>query len=291
MELLLAHGGRTGIEGLLSAAWIEWTWEPLTVALLIASAIVYARGVRVLWRRIGKGGGIRWWEAGAFALGLLSLAAALLSPVSWLSGVLFSMHMTQHEILMLVSAPLLVFGRRLLAFLWAFSSSARERIASWIRRPSLARTWRRLTSPAAAFVLHGLALWIWHVPTLYEAALASEAVQHVSFVATAVLFWWGMVHGRYGRIGYGVGVLYVFLTAVHSSILGALLAISPRVWYRTHASAAADWRLDPLEDQQLAGLLMWVPSGVIFIVFGLALFAAWLGESERRVRLGSVPHA
>ena len=136
-----------------------------------------------------------------------------------------------------------------------------------------------------------MALWVWHIPTLYEAALQStgvHAVQHVSFLLTAALFWWGMMHGRYGRTGYGVAVLYVFLTAVHSSVLGALLTVAPSVWYSAYAATAAEWRIDALADQQLAGLLMWVPAGVIFIVFGLALFAAWLGESERRAALGSV---
>jgi putative membrane protein len=111
-------------------------------------------------------------------------------------------------------------------------------------------------------------------------------VQHVSFLVTAAVFWWGMIYGRYGRIGYGAGVLYVFLTAIHSSILGALVTIAPSLWYPRYAHTGAAWHVDPLEDQQLAGLLMWIPSGVILIVLGLALFAAWLGESERRARLG-----
>jgi cytochrome c oxidase assembly factor CtaG len=141
------------------------------------------------------------------------------------------------------------------------------------------------------FFLHAIALWIWHLPALYEAALGNDgihALQHLSFVLTAALFWWGMVHGRYGRIGYGAAVLYVFLTAVHSSVLGALLAVAPSVWYPSYATSATQWNVDALVDQQLAGLLMWVPSGVIFIVFGLAMMAAWLGESERRAKLGSV---
>jgi putative membrane protein len=83
-------------------------------------------------------------------------------------------------------------------------------------------------------------------------------------------------------------VLYVFLTAVHTSVLGALLTIAPALWYSSYGTAGAQWHVDALADQQLAGLLMWVPSGVAFIVFGLGLMAAWLGESERRVRLGSV---
>jgi putative membrane protein len=97
-----------------------------------------------------------------------------------------------------------------------------------------------------------------------------------------------MVHGRYGRIGYGVAVLYIFLTAIHSSVLGALMTISPDVLYADYVSTGAPWQVNALEDQQIAGLLMWVPSGLVFIVFGLALFAAWLGQSDKRVGLGSV---
>jgi cytochrome c oxidase assembly factor CtaG len=100
-----------------------------------------------------------------------------------------------------------------------------------------------------------------------------------------------MVHGRYGRIGYGIAVVYVFLTAIHSSILGALITIAPRLWYSTYAIAGLPWDVDPLEDQQLAGLVMWIPFGLVFIIFGLALFAAWLGESERRTALGTVAAA
>ena len=109
--------------------------------------------------------------------------------------------------------------------------------------------------------------------------------------STAALFWWGMVHGRYGRAGYGVGVLYVFLTALHSTVLGALLTVAPNPWYGAYARATHGPHTDALGDQQLAGLIMWVPSGVIFIVVGLALFAAWLGEAERRARAGSVTAA
>jgi cytochrome c oxidase assembly factor CtaG len=231
------------------------------------------------------------WEVTAFGLGLLSLTVALLSPLAWLSALLFSAHMTQHETLMLVSAPLLVFGRPLFVMMWGFSPHSRERIGRWTKRRAISNVWRTLTAPAAVFFLHAIALWIWHLPALYEAALGNDgihALQHLSFVLTAALFWWGMVHGRYGRIGYGAAVLYVFLTAVHSSVLGALLAVAPSVWYPSYATSATQWNVDALVDQQLAGLLMWVPSGVIFIVFGLAMMAAWLGESERRAKLGSV---
>ena len=277
--------------GLASEAAHRWTWEPITIVLLILSACVYAAGVWRLWHRAGIGRGIGRWQAAAFAGGLVSVAAALLSPIAWLSEILFSVHMSQHETLMLVSAPLLVFGHPLFVCLWALPSRAREACGAWSRKPAVSGPWFVVTGPLTVFLLHGLALWIWHVPSFYEAALANDgvhALEHLCFVVTAGLFWWGMVHGRYGRMGYGVGVLYVFLTAIHSSLLGALMTVAPRILYTAYAQSAAEWHVDALEDQQLAGLLMWVPSGVVFIVLGLALLAAWLGESDKRAALGSI---
>jgi putative membrane protein len=272
---------------------VIWTFEPATIALMVATIGLYAVGVRVA-RRQAPGVAFPWWQVASFAGAMVSLAAALISPLDWLSDILFSAHMTQHEILMLVAAPLLVLAQPLLAFLWAIPPSRRRMIASRLRRPTIAKSWRTLTAPLVVFLLHGVALWIWHLPLLFEAALHNEGIhafQHLSFLLTAALFWWGMMHGRYGRAGYGAAVAYVFLTALHSTILGALLTLAPSAWYRTYEATAAARRLDAVADQQLAGLVMWVPSGVIFIVVGLALFAAWLGESERRAALGSTAEA
>ena len=286
----LAMTGELRAHGLAAEAMHRWTWEPITIGLLAASAALYAAGTRAVWRRAGVGRGVRRWQALSFAAGLLSLALALLSPVVWLSTVLFSVHMTQHEILMLVAAPLLVFGQPLFAMLWALPRAGRETWGRWSQTPFVARSWTAITGPFTVFLLHAFALWIWHTPRLYEAALHSEAVhavEHLCFVLTAALFWWAMIHGRYGRIGYGIAVLYIFLTAIHSSVLGALMTISPDVLYPDYVATGLPWHVDALEDQQLAGLLMWVPSGLVFIMFGLALFAAWLGQSDKRVDLGS----
>jgi putative membrane protein len=269
---------------------VSWTFEPITIVLMVASTLGYALGVRATWRQAGAGEGFRWWQVASFAGGMLSLAIALISPLAWLSDYLFSAHMTQHEILMLVAAPLLVMAQPGLAWLWAVPAANRAPVARWFRGDAVKGAWRRLTAPLTVFLLHAVALWIWHVPLLFEAALGHRgihAVQHICFVLTAALFWWGMVHGRYGRSGYGVAVGYVFLTALHSTLLGALLTIAPSSWYQSYETSAARWRIDALADQQLAGLIMWVPSGVIFIVVGLALLAAWIGESGRRVALGS----
>ena len=272
----------------------HWDLHPLIVAPLLGSAALYAAGVMRLWRQAGTGRGLSGWCVASFAGGWLVAAAALVSPVAWLSEILFSVHMTQHTLLMLVAAPLLAFGQPLLAALWAFAPARRDRIAQAFRGRRWMAAWHAATAPLAAFLLQAIALWVWHLPALYQAALADRgvhAIQHLSFVLAASMFWWAMVHGRYGRQGYGIAVVYVFLSAIHSGALGALLTIAPSPWYRAYVRQGAAWRVDALADQQLAGLLMWVPAGIVFIVLGLALFAAWMGEAERRVRLGATDAA
>jgi cytochrome c oxidase assembly factor CtaG len=235
-----------------------------------------------LWRRAGVGRGIGWWQAGSFVVAWLTLVIALTSPLDEWSEHLFAAHMLQHELLMVVAAPLIALSSPFAALASAFHHTYLP--ANAILRPigrSTATLWAGLVC-----ALHAVALWGWHIPALYDAALAHQsvhAVQHLSFFGTAVLFWWVLVHGRHGRAGYGAAVLFVFGTALHSGFLGALLALSPRIWYAPYATTSALWRLSPLEDQQLAGLIMWVPGSVVFAAAGLTFLLAWLRDSARRV--------
>lgn len=250
--------------------------DPLAIAVLALTAAAYLAGLR----RVR----VRRREMALFVAGWLTLAVALLSPIATLSEALFSVHMTQHELLMLIAAPLLTLGRPLVPMLFALPRRWRRRLkgATRVRAVSV------LLAPATVFVLHAATLWIWHLPVFYEAAVRSgpvHLIQHVSFTGTACLFWWGLMRGRYGRLGYGAAVMYVFATAIHSGGLGALLTFAQRPLYPLYVERAGGYGIDPLEDQQLAGLLMWVPAGTLLIVFGLAFFAAWLGAVERRQRL------
>lgn len=260
--------------------------DPFVWTALLLSLGLYARGLDRLWDRAGADHGVRRWEVWCFGAGWLALAAALVSPLHRLGGELFSAHMAQHEVLMLLAAPLLVLGRPLAPFLWALPRRTRVRVGRWVQAPVVTAAWRAATGPFTVAVILGVALWIWHLPALYQAALGHEvlhALQHLSFFASAALFWWALVHGRFGRMGYGAAVLAVFATGLHSGVLGALLTFAPRLWYPLYEARTLRHGLSPLEDQQLAGLVMWVPAGVVFILLGLGLFAAWLGEAERRV--------
>jgi putative membrane protein len=143
--------------------------------------------------------------------------------------------------------------------------------------------WHFLTIPFVAWLIHALALWIWHIPTLFDAVLNNEAIhtlQHFSFFISALLFWWALIHGRQGLMGYGAAVLYVFTTSIHSGLLGAIITFSRALWFSSYSGLTDSWGLTALEDQQLGGLIMWIPASLVYIVAGLALFAGWLRESD-----------
>jgi putative membrane protein len=234
---------------------------------------------------------VRPFEALAFAAGWLSLVIALSPPLDEWSEQWLAAHMVQHELLMVVAAPLLAVGAPLVGLLWGMPSRVRHALVSSVQRTRVPVVWRAITTPAAAFLLYGLALWIWHLPALYERALEHEGihiVEHLCFFGTAALFWWGIVHGRQGRLGYGAGVVYLFVTAVHGAALGALLTVSPRVWYAPYL-AHHPTGSTALEDQQLAGLLMWIPAGLAFVAGALLLLAAWLRQSDRLSRFKPGP--
>jgi len=265
----------------------RWTADPLVLSSLLVVGTAYALGTWRLWQRADLHRGVRVWQLGSFAAGWATVALSLLSPLDAFSDISFAAHMAQHELLMLVAAPLLIFGRPLVVLLWSLPADARRRVGLWVSRGGVAALWHGLTGPLVTLLLHALAVWLWHIPFLFDAALADErvhAVQHLSFFITAALFWWAVVHGRYGRVGYGISVLFVFATALHQSVLGALLTVGRFIWYPLAARRALDAGIDPLEDQQLAGVLMWVPSGIVFAVLGLALFSAWLGDAQRRAQ-------
>ncbi|HYF40151.1 MAG TPA: cytochrome c oxidase assembly protein [Gemmatimonadales bacterium] len=265
--------------------WTAWSFEPAVIAGLVLSGWLYLRGVKTLWRGAGRSRGLQIGEAAAFGAGWVLLLIALVSPLHRLGEVLFSAHMAQHELLMAAAAPLLVLGRPVVAFLWAVPMRLRKRAGAWFSARPVRTLWTALTRPLTAWTLHAVAIWVWHAPALYQATLASEAVhtlQHLSFLGTGLLFWWSLFRGREGRLGTPFAVVYLFTTAVHTSLLGALLTFSSSLWYPLYSSSTAAWGLTPLEDQQLAGVIMWVPAGLAYVVATLAIAGSWLKEPSPR---------
>jgi cytochrome c oxidase assembly factor CtaG len=241
--------------------------------------LLYALGSIALSSRTAVGGKFRSWHSVAYIAGWLSLALALVSPLHWLGEHLLTFHMIEHEIVMAISAPLLVISRPAGPILWSMPRPIRVAIGRFLRRPAITITWRRLSSGGNATLLHGLAIWAWHVPMLFDAAVGNVAVhrlQHLSFLLTALLFWWSVFRSSES----GVAAWHLFVTMLHTSVLGALMALAPRVLYTAQTATALDWGLTPLEDQQLAGLIMWVPAGTVYAGAALALTAIWIRQSS-----------
>ena len=255
--------------------WTDWEFDPGVAGPLAFSAVLYAIGSR---RQLG----VSRVQQICFWVGWWSLVVALVSPLHPLGEALFSAHMIQHELLMLVSAPLLVLSRPLVTFLWAFPYNSRRRLGRWSKNDLVRSWWVWFTAPFTAWWIHAVAIWGWHAPRLMDAALRSDwmhTAQHLSFFFSALLFWWAVFYAH-GRHAYGSAVLYIFTTAVHTGILGALLTFGPRPWYAPYAITTQAWGLTTLQDQQIGGLIMWVPGSIVYLVAGLYLFAAWMKESD-----------
>lgn len=257
-----------------------WAWnlEPWVVAPLGLALLLYWIGVQRLWSRAGKGRGIARREVACFAAGWLTLVAALLSPIDVLGGSLFSMHMVQHELLMVVAAPLFVVARPLEAWTWGLPRAWRAPLAAAGRWKPAAALWRALTAPVGAWLFHAAAVWGWHIPVLFDMALHHEgwhALQHATFLASALAFWWSVVNPR-ADTG-GAGLASAFTTMLHTGALGALLTFAPRPWYGL-GEGPTRWGLTALEDQQLGGLVMWVLGGLPYLLAGLALVHAWIAR-------------
>jgi putative membrane protein len=269
-----AHGA--GVVG--SGWWRDWAWEPGVVASLFFAGAVYGSGLHALRRATAARGKFRR-EAWCYAGGWLWLVIALVSPMHPWGQRFFSVHMVQHEVLMVLAAPLLVLGRPVLVMLSALPRPVARGFVGTLKRHGGSRVWDALANPFVAWLAHAIALWVWHVPSLFQSTLSHEglhALQHATFLGTAVVFWHAVFFGPRRRAGYGMGVIYLFTTAVHSGALGALLTFATRLWYPAYANNAGLGGLTALEDQQLGGLIMWIPAGIIYAIAGLVLFGLWL---------------
>jgi putative membrane protein len=282
-----AHGGGGEQTGLGA-----WEFDPGVVAGLALSAVLYARGLHRLRRATASAHKLAR-DAAYFTGGWWLLVVALVSPLHPWGRELFAAHMTQHELLMVAAAPLLALGRPGRVFLWAFSKPAARELALWNHALGGAWLWARLTRPLTAWLVHLFALWIWHVPVLFEATRSSElvhALQHASFLFSALWFWHSVFHTPHARLGCGLAVLSLFATALQSGALGALITFARQVWYPGYEFTTLRWGLTPLEDQQLGGLIMWIPAGLVYIVAALRLVSRMLEHAPGEPPLGETPH-
>jgi putative membrane protein len=253
---------------IVSLNWWRWSIHPST-ALGIA-----ALGALYLWAAHHFRQQPTLTQKAYFFAGLLVMFASLNGPIHDLSDYyLFSAHMVQHLLLTLAMPPLLLAG-----------------VPGWMLRPLLTRRRvapiaRFFTRAPIAFVTFNVVMAGWHLPPLYNAAMANHDIhilEHLMFMASAALMWWPLLSQlpEFPRLAYPGQMLYSFLMSIPMSIVAVYIAMSDHVLYPAYAAAPRVLPISPLEDQLLGALIMWIPGGIIFMIIMTVVFFKWNARGE-----------
>lgn len=249
----LAHGAETES---------GWSVEPFALALVLASATTYSLGYRAMSpaqrRAIAPS-----WRICAYGTALVVLVAALFSPIDARADDSFAWHMAQHLLLMLGAGPLLALANTHLVALMALPLPSRRSVGRTVSRtPGVRQGASDRQAPMVAGLVFALGLWLWHAPRLYDAALENPALhtlEHLTFVITSAVFWRMVSTAGNRRLDALSAVVLVTLIGLQGNLLAALITLAPHTLYTNYAG-------NPLADQQVAGLLMWMPAGLVYLV-------------------------
>ena len=284
-----------GHDDLTGPFWTAWPAEPLLLIALIAAAGLYGLGCHRLHRVVGARA-VSSSRATAFFAGIITVALALLSPIAVYSERLFFMHMIQHLLLLLIAPPLLLLGRPLVPSLWGLPAQWRVVLGQLLvpGRP-LARLGYLITTPLVAVAAFVITIAVWHLPVFYDVAQGRtfmHDLEHLLFVGTALLYWWPVIHptGGQRRLSYARALPYLLPPFLESMLIGVLLTFADRPLYRTYVDVAMPWGFTAVTDQQLGGLIMWIPGGLFFLIPLIGLLMALLRQEDARAP-GSPPTA
>jgi len=261
--------------------WLtEWNLAP---SIYVGTALIiglYLYAVGPLRRKYRLADFVSRHQVVVFVSGMVLLFLALASPLDELGDeYLFSAHMLQHLVLTMIGPPMLLLG------------TPGWLIEPLLRRRAVLRIGKVLTYPAVAFLLFNVNFWLWHAPSLYNATLSDENVhilEHLLFLITATIYWWPVfspVEEVLPRLSLGGQILYIFLGGMPSVALGAGLTFLPPLYAPYIQQAVRAWGISPAADQQLGGLIMWVPLNIAYIIVVSVLFIRWMQQQDAKQRL------
>lgn len=257
-----------------------WSFEPWAIIPMLIVAYLYIKGSKEINSR-GKAN--RRPKMFLFWSGLIILALALMSPLHEYGERLFSAHMVEHELLMVVGVPLLVASQPGAILLWGMPDKARNFTIKLIRSNFVRSFWGGATELWTATIFHTVILWLWHLPYLFQSAVSNEGVhilQHLSFIISAVFFWSAVFDRDHRRYQQGLAALALFFTSMQAGLLGALFTFSTKLWYPNSDDPFPISGLTRFEDQSLAGLIMWIPACSIYVIAALIILARWFKTLE-----------
>ena len=288
----MSHPIASSSETQVAVGLLTWSFEPAVTIPIAVAAVVYTWGWVKIRPRLPERFGAR--RPAAFAAGLGAIVLALCSPIDATGAHLLRAHMVQHMLLMLVAPPLLWASAPLAPLLLGLPLPLRRAVAAVLAAAPVRRLLSFLTHPTTSWIAFAAAFWIWHLPAVYELALASDSwhhVEHLCFFGAAILFWRPVILAWPARSPWPRWAMipYLLLAELQNTILAAILAFADRVIYPTYAALPPLDALSALEDQALAGVIMWVPGSVAFLVPLLWLVLTTITAPRAEPRLEAQP--
>jgi putative copper resistance protein D len=279
----LAHGTEVPPAPTAATLVLDWSFDPLLqIALLLAAAAYLWAVGRVDARHPSKR--VPRSRIVAFLGGIVAIEIALQSGIEAYDTTLFSVHMVQHVLLMMVAAPLLVLGAPITLLLRVASGEQRRR---YILPVLHSRVVRAISHPVVAWLLFAAVMWGTHFSAIFDESLESPLIhdlEHLLYLAVALLFWWPAVgvDPTPWRMAYPARILYLFLQMPQNTFLALAIFSASAPLYRHYATLERTWGPTPLADQQAAGAIMWVVGDLIFLLAILGVVLAWMRDEERR---------
>jgi putative copper resistance protein D len=280
---VLAHGGVVPPEPTPAAFVLDWSFDPVVWLPAIAALLLWRAGVRRV-NRLHPDAPVQRRRTLSFVGGVFAILVALDSGIARYDTTLFSVHMVQHMTLTMVAPPLLLWGGPITLLLRASTHEVRVR---WILPLLHARILQVLAFPVVSWVLFAAVMWGSHFSPLFDLSLENPAVhvvEHALFLTAALLFWWPIVGPDPApwRMAPAVKVLYTFLQMPQNTFLAVAIYMSTTPLYAHYVTTIRSWGPTPLEDQALAGGIMWIGGDIAFLVEILFLIRAWMLDEERR---------
>jgi putative copper resistance protein D len=279
---VLAHGPVPPEPPTIGSLLLGWTFAPLPTLAIVAVAVWWRWTVRRVNAR-HPANRVPARRSVAFAAALVALGFALASGIERYDTTLFSVHMVQHVLLVLVAAPLLALSAPITLVLRLVGPETRRR---WVLPVLHSRVLRLLTFPVTAWVLFAAVMWGTHFSGLFDVALEVPLVhdlEHGLFLVSALLFWWPAVGADPApwRLAHPARIVYVFLQMTQNTFLTFVLLNVTTVLYPHYATLGRPYGIDPLADQRLAAGVMWIAGDLIFLTAIMVIVAGWMRSDAR----------
>jgi putative membrane protein len=263
--------------------------------VLLLAMVAYYAG---LFRLLRRGGvhAVQRRRIGMASLAFALLFLALGGPLDVFSADLFFVHMTQHVLLAMAAAPLILGAGPMPVYMWALPETMRMGAAELLERRGAARiVLAFLTRPVVALPLFMGTMWLWHIPIAYQLALRNPYVhfaEHLSMFATAAFFWWPIIGPApvRTRLNYPQRLIYMLLAVTPTAALAAMITLTGHVLYEDYAAAPRHFGMTAIEDQVMAGLIMWIPGNAVYLGTLTALFFSWAEKEREQSTAEDVAH-